>query len=187
MTPPAETPKPTDPVAPSLLSQKPAEPEAAAPAPLTVEAFKDLIPTGTDASTDPHFTKFLEVMNDTKLDASQRGIELYKLQTDVMKGLSEKGASDFAKTNEDWQAATVADPLFADGKLAPALAQVSKLVDKYGTAELRAALDLTGAGNHPEVVKFFYKIAKDLNEPGADPINVRPPSAEKTQAQRLYG
>ena len=187
MEPPMEPPtaEPTA-TAPSLMSQKPAEPAVVAP-PLTIDAFKELIPAGIDASADPNFVKFLEVMNDPKLDATARGVELYKLQSDVMKGLSEKGAADFAKTNEEWQAATVADPLFANGKLAPALAQVSKLVDKYGTAELRSALDLTGAGNHPEVVKFFYKIAKDLNEPGADPINTRPASAEKTQAQRLYG
>ena len=186
MTPPTEPPT-TEPAAPapSLMSQKLAE-EVVAP-PLTIDAFKELIPAGVDASADPHFVKFLEVMNDPKLDATARGVELYKLQSDVMKGLSEKEAADFAKTNEEWQAATEADPLFANGKLAPALAQVSKLVDKYGTAELRSALDLTGAGNHPEVVKFFYKIAKDLNEPGADPINTRPASAEKTQAQRLYG
>jgi hypothetical protein len=57
---------------------------------------------------------------------------------------------------------------------------------KFGTPELRAALDTTGMGNHPEVVRVFTRIGKAMAE---DTFEKGSPSknAGKSAAEILYG
>lgn len=44
------------------------------------------------------------------------------------------------------------------------LAAAAKLVQDFGTPELRDLLNTTGMGNHPEVVRFISKVSKVLSE-----------------------
>jgi hypothetical protein len=191
-TPPETTTPTSDP--PSLVNTPPAEvkPEevkpAETPAPVEVvsaDDLKEFMPEGADPA-DPLFKEFIDLSNKSDLSPKARAQELFKLQTKVLEAISEKGSQDFVKMNEKWQDETRNDPEFASGKLEPALGGISKLLDKYGSPETRQAFDFTGAGNHPAIVKFLAKMAKDLNEPGPDPTRIQPPSRPLTQAERLY-
>lgn len=175
------TPPTTEPAA-----APPAETAVPAVEVLTVDHFKDLLPKDNpEAAKDPHFVKFLETMNDAKLSPGDRATSLYKLQSEVLQAISEKSAADFAKMNEDWQKQVSEDKEIGGANLQGSLAAVGKLVDKYGSPELRDAMDLTGAGNHPAFVKMMVKIAKDLNEPGPDTVPVTPASTQSL-ADRLF-
>jgi len=110
--------------------------------------------------------------------------ELVTLQSNAMKAASEKGSALWTKMQEDWQAEIKADPAIGGEKLAENLGAVAKVIDKYGTPELRAAFDMTGAGNNPHVIRFMAKIAKDLNEPG--PIPGAPAVGAKDAAATLF-
>jgi hypothetical protein len=86
---------------------------------------------------------------------------------------------------EQWSNEVNADPDVGGDKLAPTTGAIAKIIDKYGTKELRQAFDLTGAGNNLHVIKFLAKIAKDLTEPGPGPSSL-PAGVEKSLAQKLY-
>lgn len=56
----------------------------------------------------------------------------------------------------------------------------------YGTKELRAALDSTGMGQHPELVRLFARVGKTLSEDTIEKATM-PTGAQKTAAEKLYG
>lgn len=204
---PAETPTPTETPKeepkseekPSLIGGKPEEkpadkpkdegkpedkPKDEPPPALTVEDFKDLENFKAD---DPFLKDFVGIMNNTELDAKARSAELLKLQTNLMKDFSERGQQAFIQTREGWQSEVAKLPEFANGKLEPALGGISKLVERFGSAETRQAFDLTGAGDHPAIIKFLHNIAKVIGEPTGDDPKPNPgPRSESDRAQILY-
>ncbi len=97
-------------------------------------------------------------------EQAQRLIDLgSKMQT-----VFEQKAMDFWKqTNEQWTDAVKADPEVGGSNLAGVQAAVSKTIDQYGGAEakqIRDALLTTGAGNNPALVKYLYRMSKQLVE-----------------------
>lgn len=60
-------------------------------------------------------------------------------------------------------------------------------IEKFGTPELKALLDSTGLGNHPELVKFAYRVGKQISEDGfvAGAVK-REVDKGDTPAKRLY-
>lgn len=182
---------PADP--PSLVSsaqpdntsteQKPTTQETTSPAPepLTLEALK--FPEGLTVDEDMS-KSFLEVMNDAALSPADRAQKLVDLQASLATKMAEETQKAWDTMQTEWQNQVRSDPEIGGDKLAPALGEIAKLVDKYGSSELRQVMDLTGAGNHPEVIKFLHKIAKDLGEGG--PVLGAPPRATASLADRLY-
>jgi len=58
--------------------------------------------------------------------------------------------------------------------------------ERFGGAELRALLDVTGLGNHPIIVKTFHKISEQTSEDIS--VNGKHKnSTDKTFAEALYG
>lgn len=172
-TPSAETPK--------VEGEAPKAETPAAPEPITWDTIK--LPENfvvEDADRDA----VLGIMNDDKLSGTER---LQKL-VDMQAGLAQRGAEAQLKQWNDlqqtWQDTVRADPDIGGDKLEPTLGAISKLVDKYGSPELRPALDATGAGNHPAVVKFLANVAKDLGE--GQPVLGAAPTSKESLADRMY-
>lgn len=148
-----------DPNAPSAEPPKPAEPEG----PLTADSIK--IPEGMivdDASRD----EFLGVMNNADLTPQARAQALIDLQSKAMQAVSERGNKLWSDMQETW----VKDARTQMGEgLEPALGNISKLLDQFGgTAEqikeLRDVFTLTGAGNHPAMIRFLDNLGKPIRE-----------------------
>lgn len=127
---------------------------------------------------------FVELVNKFGI-GRDAAAELVKLQGDFMKAASETGDKQWQAVQEQWQEQTKNDPEIGGDKLGPTTGAISKIIDTYGTPELRQAFDLTGAGNNPHVIKFLAKLAKQLTEPSPPP----PPSVmtgNESIAQRMY-
>lgn len=92
-------------------------------------------------------------------------------------------------TQESWIDAVKNDVEIGGTKLAASIANAAKAIDAYGSNELRQALELTRAGNHPAVVKFFAKIGAAMGEPGnlltGRPAPGKPTSGEQA-ARNFY-
>ena len=68
---------------------------------------------------------------------------------------------------QEWQKQSRTDrELAAQGRFENNLAVAKKAVERFGGAKLAAALAETGAGNHPEILRCFYRIGKALAEDG---------------------
>lgn len=165
-TPPAPTPAPT--------------PEPVAP--LTAESIKFTEGFQVDEKVRD---EFLTALNDPKLSRAELAQKLVDLQTNFAKTQEEASTKLWEDQQQKWQDEVKADPEVGGDKMELALAGIAKVVQEYGTPELKQILDVTGAGNNVHVVKFMNKIAKALNEGGGH-VTGNPPPEEKTTAQKLY-
>ena len=127
---------------------------------------------------------FVEIVNKYGLGRDAVA-ELTALQATAMKNVSDGGTKAWSDMQEKWTGEVKADPEIGGEKLPEVLGSISKLVDKYGTPDLRSAMDVTGAGNNPHVIRFLAKVAKDLGEgkfvPAGDPA-----LGKKSAAERLF-
>jgi hypothetical protein len=95
-------------------------------------------------------------------------------------------------TQEAWQKEIKADPEFGGAKLEketiPSIARAIKAFSPNAEAEaaLRQAFHFTGAGNHPEMIRFMARIGKSLAE--GSHVAGGPTSGDggKSAAQKLY-
>jgi hypothetical protein len=101
--------------------------------------------------------------------------ELAKAQTEAV-----------TKTLGEWADATKKDSEVGGPKFGENLAVAKKAIQKFGTPELKQFLDHGGAGNHPEVVRFLYRVGKTLSEDNPDNTGGDGGQRKKT-ADVLYG
>lgn len=159
----------------------PAAADPALTAPLDFKSIK--IPEGFQVD-EALSNEFTEIVNDDKLSRADRAQKLIDLQAKLMSGLSERGKTEWNNLQADWTQKTQADPDVGGAKLPAVLQDIGTILDTYGTPELREVFTLTGAGNHPEMVKFLYKIAGKLKEGG--PVSGAPTSQPGGDAKSLY-
>lgn len=85
----------------------------------------------------------------------------------------------------EWAEAAKTDKEFGGDKLAENLGTAKKALDALATPELRALLEQSGLGNHPEVIRVFYRAGKAISE---DRFvgGKQGQQAQQTVAQRMY-
>lgn len=166
---PAETPsgKPGSLVT-STTETKPAEePKTEEPkkeeAPPAFDLSGLKLPEGVDPKNDPQLQEFAELAKETglTLPAGQKLLDMYQKNVTEFASRSQKA---WDEVNQKWEAEIRADPEIGGEKLSKeVLPAITRLIDdvagdKLGP-EVRKALDLTGAGNNPAMVRFLAKLA----------------------------
>ena len=89
-----------------------------------------------------------------------------------------------AATQAEWVSAARADKEFGGDKLQENLATANKALEAFATPELRAWLVETGAGNHPEVIRAFYRIGQAISEDRF--VGGRSSGGAQQDARRMY-
>jgi hypothetical protein len=89
---------------------------------------------------------------------------------------------------EQWTTATKTDKEFGGDKLGENLAIAKQALDTFGSKELKTLLNDSGLGNHPEIIRAFYRAGKAISE---DRRLVTGAAAQKNRddtpvANRLY-
>lgn len=167
--------KPVDPPAPAptLLGDDPAKPVEGDPAkpadPATPSAFdaKALtLPEGVTLS-DEDVGRLGPIAEKHKL-TNEAVSDLLAIYGDRVKQLAEEPMKAWTDLNTSWINEVKADPTLGNGQgLRPEVkAAISKVKAEYGDAALNDALNVTGAGNNPAVIRFMHKISKVLVEGG---------------------
>lgn len=82
----------------------------------------------------------------------------------------------------EWVGQAKADKEFGGDKLPENLALAKKALDTFGTPELRTLLDDSGLGDHPEVIRMFFRAGKAISEDGFVAGRVK----EVSDARGLY-
>ena len=166
-TPVAETPKAND------------EEVIAAKAEAPVELTDFTAPEGI--TLDP------EAAGEFKSLAKELGLKQDSAQkiADIGAKLSQKWearqAEAIEKVRNEWIESSKADKEFGGDKLQENLSVAKKAMDAFGTPELRSLLNESGIGNHPEIVRAFYRAGKSISEDrfvsgGTSPVSNREPS-----------
>lgn len=118
--------------------------------------------TAPEGSTfdDAVIEQFSEVARELDLpqDAAQ------KILDKVTPVIQARQAEQLEKARQEWADTSRADKEFGGDKLNENLAVAKKAMDKFGSPELRTLLNESGLGNHPEVIRMFYRAGKAISE-----------------------
>lgn len=72
-------------------------------------------------------------------------------------------AAQFESIKTGWADSARTDKEFGGDKLNENLAVAKKALDAFGTPELRTLLNDTGLGNHPEIIRAFFKAGQKIS------------------------
>jgi hypothetical protein len=75
-----------------------------------------------------------------------------------------KQADVIQQAAAEWVTQATSDKEFGGEKLTESLAVAKKALNAFGTPELRALLDGSRLGNHPEVIRFMVRAGKAISE-----------------------
>lgn len=78
--------------------------------------------------------------------------------------LAQRQAEQIQAVRTEWAETSKADKEFGGEKLDESLATAKKAMDAFATPELRTLLNESGLGNHPEVIRLFYRTGKAMSE-----------------------
>lgn len=178
---PEPTPTPAPESAPSIIGTPPAdEPAAFDPEKLT-------LPEGFEKNE--HFSSFNEWAKEAGIthDAGQKLIDLY---SKMAAAGAESSMNAWTEQNTKWQQEVRTDKEVGGENLQGVLQTISKVVDNPDLTDpkFREALNFTGAGNHPSVVRTLARWAKALNEGAA--VSGGPPGTQGQRpslAESIYG
>lgn len=87
-----------------------------------------------------------------------------KLLDKVAPALAERQTQQADALKSQWLEESKSDKEFGGDKIQENLGVAKKALDTFGTPELRKLLEDTGLGNHPEVIRAFYKAGKAISE-----------------------
>lgn len=110
-------------------------------------------------------------------EAAQRAV-------DVAVGMLQRQQEAQAAMVTTWTEQVTADKEIGGDKLQENLAVARKALETFGTPELRDVLNMTGLGNHPEVIRAFYRAGKTISEDVFVPGAAR--GSEVDMAKRMF-
>lgn len=86
--------------------------------------------------------------------------KLVERDNETLKAYSDRQQAKMDAERNAWINALNADKELGGDNL-PKVAELSKrVIDRFASPELKAALESTGLGNHPELVRFVHRIGK---------------------------
>ena len=80
--------------------------------------------------------------------------------------LAERQMAQIDTIRQGWVDSSRIDKEFGGESLDKNMSVAKKALDTFGTPELRTVLNQSGLGNHPEVIRFFYRAGKSISEDG---------------------
>jgi len=131
-----------------------------------------------DAEVLQHFSEVAKELNLTNEGAQ-------KMLDKLAPALEAKQTAAMSEAVKQWEADTRADKEFGGEKFNENLGVANQALQQFGTPELKNLLNQSGLGNHPEVVRFFYRAGKAISQDGF--VGGKPAAPEQTSiAQRMY-
>lgn len=127
------------------------------------------LPEGYEAdSSDGTVADFLAVINDEGLGRRELGQKLVDMYASAMdrKLAADKAAYEaevkqrdeaFAAQEKEWAKASLADPEFGGDKWKSAQGVIAAARDRLASPELTKLIGDFGLGNHPEVLRLYYR------------------------------
>jgi hypothetical protein len=188
---PASAPAPAD--TPAATADGTAQPTAdpAAPAPSPAEDKPADAPAAPESYADfaaPEGLAMDSALSDNlKAFAKEKGLS----QEDAQK-LADMGFSAVQKTqdafkeqmeqiNAKWIADTRADKEFGGDKLQENLAVAKRALDTFGSEELTKLLHESGLGNHPEIIRYNFRVAQAISQDRLVPGGLKPAAGQNAQ------
>ena len=133
-------------------------------------------PEGTELN-EAVLADFKALAKEHKLpqDVAQKFVDLGVKQAQQVTGhIQEQIASEQAR----WAESSQTDKEFGGDKLGENMAVAKKALDAFGSPELSKFLLDSKLGDHPEVIRAFYRVGKAISEDKLVPGGVKPPAGD---------
>jgi hypothetical protein len=157
------------------------EVKAEVKAPEVPEAYADFTaPEGMQLDTD--------VLGDLKALGKELNLTQENAQKvfDLGVKLQQRNAEAWQAQMQKWVGEVKADKEIGGDKLVENLGFAKKAVEQFGGKELMDYLDSSGLGDHPSMVRAFYRIGKAISDDSFVPGGKNTGTARSLE-QRLYG
>jgi antitoxin component HigA of HigAB toxin-antitoxin module len=149
-----------------------------APEPQLPERYEFSMPEGVELDKTA-VDEFQTIAKELKLDqASAQKV------ADIGAKMAQRQTEAHAKLVESWVETVKTDKEIGGDAMDQNLAVARKALETFGTPELRDVLNSTGLGNHPEVIRAFYKAGKLISEDKF--VAGAPKGAETDIAKKLF-
>lgn len=116
-------------------------------------------------------------------DQAQKLVDFY---ANKVKAFGEAQGSNWVKLNDKWVSDFKADKEIGGDNVKATVDASKQAIAKFGTPELINALNMTGAGNHPEVIRFFARVGKATGSDTFVVASGASANANKSAAEVLY-
>lgn len=90
--------------------------------------------------------------------------ELLQREETARKSYYDSQIQKWEQVKEQWKQQTIADPEIGGEKFAENAELAKRTLEKFSTPQFVAALDSSGYGNHPELVRVFARIGQAMRE-----------------------
>ena len=131
--------------------------EAAAQVPESYEAFTDA--QGKPVSNED-FKGFTEAAKSVGL-SQENAQKMFSAMYGEADNYVRRRTQEFAA---QWAEQSKADPEFGGANFNQNMGQIATAYKQFATPELKHLLDASGLGNHPEVMRLFYRVGKALSQ-----------------------
>jgi|TARA_R110000824_G_scaffold146356_3_gene315140 hypothetical protein len=129
-------------------------------APSEYEAFT--LPEGVELS-DAMLAEATPLLKE--LGATQEQAQaLVDFQTQTLSDMAETQAQVWKDQINEWKASAETDAEYGKGKYDQSVMLARSAMREIGSPELTQVLEETGMGNHPEMIRVFYRIGKAIGE-----------------------
>ncbi len=107
-----------------------------------------------------------------------------KVLDNVSPVMAQRTAARLEAARSEWAESTQTDKEIGGEKLQENLATAKKALETFGTPELQTLLNESGLGNHPEIIRAFYRAGKNISEDQF--VNGQTRDAQGGDARSLY-
>lgn len=111
------------------------------------------------------------------LDRDAEQIELFK----------EQQIETIGTLSKEWLAQSKKDKEFGGEAFKENAELAFRVIDRFGTPALKKAMNQTGLGNHPELVRFIVRIGKSMGEDQLVKPGSQEAAGEVDMAEKFYG
>jgi hypothetical protein len=148
------------------------------------ESYKDFTFSKDLEFDDELMTEAKSVFKELNLTQEQAQ-QLVDFESNVKSEEIQRQQKAWDELQDTWKKASETDKEFGGDGLDANLAVAKQGRDAFGDKEFNEMLEVTGVGNHPEMIRFLFKIGKLVSE---DKIlqGGGSPSGSATQAERLF-
>lgn len=148
-----------EPESPEQTSEEQSAEAVKQSAPEQYEEFKSPEGVTIDSQALEDFTEVARELNLSQDDAQ-------KVIDKMAPAMAARNEEVMSQLREQWLSDTSSDKEFGGEKLNENLGMAKKALDTFGSPELTQLLNETGLGNHPEVIRVFYRAGKAISEDG---------------------
>lgn len=159
-----------------------AEKAKAEGAPEKYEAFN--FGEGVDAPKPEHIEGFSKLARELNLSQA-KAQRLVDYQAGLVAEMQAQQQETHAAVLKGWRDASTADKEFGGAKIQENAAIANKALRQFGSPELIEYLKSTGLGDHPELIRAFWRVGQAISEDGH--IQGGATSAKRDDRELFYG